>query len=394
MTESGTFNSDPHFQPRADADAAGSDDLDAVGTNAIRALLLGLMLSDAQEALFGLEGQLEVVGLERGVPAVSGWDHRLETAARADSLLRNLDVPLSLGPRGESPSRDYSSERTYLWVNARNSPTDPAASIAWLRTVMYSAPHRVDGVAAAAALSHWRRPKGATEVPGFLRDAREVLNRAARGDDAAAREVALAARRTGLARPGSAAEEDSEATRWKATPAQCSVTIHGTWAWRGDWWYPGGDFHSFVAKSVRPNLYAGGAPFSWSGGYFTKSRKKAAQRLARWSADIAGSQLDTAFAHSYGGGIALMSTTSGASYDRLILLSVPVHNDYDIEWRKIGKAQSVRLSFDLVLAAARARQRFGANVDELVLPLYPWSHGATHDPALWTKESIQQSLGL
>lgn len=394
MTESADLGPNSYFQPRADAESAGAEDLDAVGTNAIRALLLGLMLSDAQEALFGLDGQLEVVGLERDVPAVAGWDDRLETAARADSLLRNLDIPSSLGPRRERPSRDYSSERTDLWVRARESPADPATSIAWLRTVMYSAPDRVDGVSAAAALSHWRRPKGAADVPGFLTDAREVLNRAAGGNDPAAQEVALAARRTGIARPGSAAEEDSEATRWKANPARCSITIHGTWAWRGDWWYPGGNFHSFVASTFRPNLYAGGAPFSWSGGYFRKSRKKAAQRLARWAADIAGGQLDTAFAHSYGGGIALMSTTSGASYDRLVLLSVPVHNDYDIEWRSIGKAQSVRLSFDLVLAAARARQRFGANVDELVLPLYPWSHGATHDPALWAKESIQQKLGL
>ena len=393
MTESGGLDQ-RYFDPRADAESAGADDLDAVGTNAIRALLLGLMLSDAQDALFGLEGELEVVGLDRDVPAVAGWDDRIETAARADTLLRNTNVPSSLGPAYEQPSGEFSTPRMELWANARSAPADAATSITWLRAVMYSAPSRVDGIAAAAALSHWRRPKEAREVPGFLTDARQVLNRGARGRDVAGQEVALAARRTGIARPGSAAEEDDEPTRWRATPDRHSVTVHGTWAWRGDWWYPGGDFHSFVAKSIRPNLYSGGAPFSWSGGYFKKSRKKAAQRLARWVLDVGGGHLDTAFAHSYGGGIALMSTASGANYDRLVLLSVPVHNDYDIEWRNIGKAQSVRLRFDMVLAAARARQRFGANVDELVLPLYPWSHGATHDPGLWATQSIQQKLGL
>ena len=352
------------------------------------------MLSNAEAAMFGLDDQFGAVGLERDVPGIKGWEERLEVAARADQYLSSRDVPTSLAPNLDPPSLDLAEQRTDLWSLARTTPEDPATSVAWLRALMYASPGGPDGVAAAAALSHWRRPKGATAVPGFLEDARLVLNRASEAQGGPAQEIALAARRVGIARPGSAPEEDNQVTAWKATPAKLSVAIHGTWAWRGDWWYPGGDFHSYVQQDVRPNIYAGGAPFSWSGGYFKKSRSKAAQRLARWAQDVAGNRMDSAFAHSYGGAIALMSTASGAKYDRLVLLSVPVHNDYDIEWRHIGQPQSVRLSFDIVLAAAGARQRFGANDDELVLPLYPWSHGATHDPQLWADRSIASTLGL
>lgn len=262
---------------------------------------------------------------------------------------------------------------------------------------MASGPDTVDGVAAASALSHWRRPSKGARVPSFLNDARAMLRTASEGSDSVGREIALAARGTGIGRRREGAGEDRLPNAWRKLDESSdglSMMVHGTWAWRGNWWYPDGDFHTYAKEEVRDNVYDGGAPFSWSGAYLSRSRRLAAVRLARWVQDLAAGQVDTVFAHSYGGAIALESTTNGARYETAVLLSVPVHRNYDIEWRHIGRPLSVRLSFDLVLAAARARQRFPANVDELVLPLHPWQHGATHKPGLWSDHDVASKLSL
>lgn len=397
MSELGSSEGSEFFQPRPDPSSAGEIDPDAVGTNAMRALILGMLLTNAQGALFGLEAELEAVGIGGEMPAVTGWEARLETAEASDSLLRQLDAgdPGAEG-RTTRSERPYLDQRTALWENVAES-SDPADAIAWLRLVMASGPQTVDGVAAAAALSHWRRPSKGARVPKFLDDAREMLRVAAEAADPVAREIALAARGTGLGRRGDANQESALPNAWKPVdgPSEgLSTMVHGTWAWRGDWWHPSGDFHEFVRVDVRPNVYCGGAPFSWSGAYLSKSRRVAAARLARWVADLSGGSLDTVFAHSYGGAITLESTTFGARFRTAVMLSVPVHRNYDIEWRNIERPLSVRLNFDLVLAAARARQRFPANVDELVLPLYPWRHGATHQPALWSAHDIATKLSL
>ena len=356
-----------------------------------------MLLTNSQAALFGLDDELDRVGVTRTTPAVLGWEARLEAAAASDSVLSNFDSenPEQAG-HGDGSTRPFSAQRTDLWVRVQES-TNPADAIAWLRLVMAGGPLTIDGVAAAAALSHWRRPNKASSVPQFLNDAREILRTAAEDPSSVQGEIAVAARGTGIGRRREAADESRLPNAWKSDGGShdgVSMMIHGTWAWRGTWWYPSGDFHTYAKGRIRPNVYSGGAPFSWSGAYLSKSRRVASTRLARWVQDIAAGHVDTVFAHSYGGAIALESTTSGAHYETAVLLSVPVHRSYDVEWRHIGRPVSVRLNFDLVLAAARARQRFPANVDELVLPLHPWRHGATHKPRLWSDHGIANKLDL
>lgn len=74
MTESDVEGTGAFFQPRSDAASAGEVDPDAVGTNAMRALMLGMLLTDAQAALFGLDDEMERVGVGRQTPAVLGWE--------------------------------------------------------------------------------------------------------------------------------------------------------------------------------------------------------------------------------------------------------------------------------------------------------------------------------
>ena len=73
--------------------------------------------------------------------------------------------------------------------------------------------------------------------------------------------------------------------------------------------------------------------------------------------------LNTVFAHSYGGIIALYASTFGLKMNEVVLLSVPVEN-IPVEWRNIGRAVSLRIHMDLVLLAARRRQLFTENVEE------------------------------
>lgn len=396
MSETAREPNGRFFEPRADSTASSETDPDAVGTTAVRSLLLGMLLTGSQDALFGLDDVLDDVALTRDVPPVRGWEDRVAVANRSDEVLRGYDVP---EPESElvwsQGDRPFLDERASLWSLAAQSD-DAAPALAWLRLVMASGPTTADGVAAAAALSHWRRPSKDAEVPAFLDDAREVLRRGSEAADPVVREIAEAARGTGIGRPGEARAEERLPNAWRVEmpDAGVSTMVHGTAAWRGDWWYPQGDFHDYVLGNLRDNLYAGGAPFSWSGAYLVKSRRTASERLARWVSDLAHGVVDTVFAHSYGGGITLESTTKGAVFNTAVLLSVPVHRNYDVEWRNIDRPVSVRLKFDLVLAAARARQRFPANVDELILPLYPWLHGATHDPLLWDEQDVATQLAL
>lgn len=272
MTEIGTEGADAFFQPRSDATSAGDVDPDAVGTNAMRALILGMLLTDAQTALFGLDSELDRVGVGRQTPAVLGWEARLEAADASDSVLSEFDAENpELAEQAAGTGRPFLAQRADLWARVQDS-SDPADAIAWLRLVMASGPSTVDGVAAASALSHWRRPSKRARVPPFLNDAREMLRIAAEDPSSVEGEIALAARGTGIGRRREAADENRLPNAWKVvdeSPDGLSMMIHGTWAWRGNWWYPSGDFHTYAKGAIRPNVYSGGAPFSWSGAYLS-----------------------------------------------------------------------------------------------------------------------------
>lgn len=176
-----------------------------------------------------------------------------------------------------------------------------------------------------------------------------------------------------------------------------STMVHGTWGWKGDWWYNGGDFHSFIQSAYRSSLYRGGQEFSWSGAYSRRQRATGGERFKRW-ADSAGGDggVETVFAHSYGGEIVARAVNAGALVDEVVLLSAPVHAHHRQMLSRVRRVVDVRLSFDIVLTAAGADQKLpGApNVVEYIVDQPFWSHSATHDPALWEKEGIAADIGL
>jgi pimeloyl-ACP methyl ester carboxylesterase len=169
--------------------------------------------------------------------------------------------------------------------------------------------------------------------------------------------------------------------------------IHGTFAFTEGWWFPGGDFHQYVKATVRPNLYDLKDTFWWSGRYKPKDRNMGTERLVGWLSAKGDPEVDTVFAHSYGGAVALQATTQGLRMKTAVLLSVPVGN-YEVEWRNIGRAVSLRIHCDLVLLAARTKQRFTANVEEHWLDSWFVHHGSSHDPDVWATEGWARTLGI
>lgn len=176
-----------------------------------------------------------------------------------------------------------------------------------------------------------------------------------------------------------------------------STMVHGTWGWKGEWWYPGGDFHSFVAAGVRPALYAGGQEFSWSGAYSEEQRATGGVRFARWAAATDGSAgLGTVFAHSYGAEIVARAVNAGSQIDEVVFLSAPISSHHRRMLGAVRRVVDVRLRFDVALLAARACQHLqdAPNVTKYVLRPHFWRHGATHQRAVWKNEDIASEVSL
>jgi pimeloyl-ACP methyl ester carboxylesterase len=172
--------------------------------------------------------------------------------------------------------------------------------------------------------------------------------------------------------------------------------IHGTWGWKGDWWRPRSDFHEFVLRDLRPNLYSRGAKFSWSGAYSAKQRDRAAHDLAEWAREVAPNGMQTVFAHSYGGEVAARAIVAGARVHELALLSTPVTTHIDACARANVRVVDIRLRMDPVLTLARARQRIPAQPNLTTVLLNQWrlDHGATHNELVWRDEDIAARGGL
>lgn len=370
-------------EPREDSEAVAEGGRAAVATTAARALATGAALTGS-DALVGLEDDLQAAGVRRLPRPWGGWDERRELFDASDRVLHEFDLLDEIREREEQRWRPVASAggeperlgRVDLWRRLSVTPQRRNA-IAWLRMLMTDR-EPVAAAASAVALSSWRRPQDSA-IPPALEAARDLRIEYARSGSPGAQLIARAA---------DPSLESPQAGSWRTIEPSddrhetVSTIVHGTHGWIGPWWYPGDDFHSYLRENVIADLYSGGAVFSWSGRYRPSDRTVAAERLAAWAQTTAGGQLNTLFGHSYGGVIALAATAHGLRAERVVLLSTPV-DSVPIEWRNIGRAQSLRIHLDLVLLAARRRQRFTENVEEFYLPQWFWSHSDSHEPTIW-----------
>jgi len=383
----------PAAEPRRDDEATIDDSPAATATTAARALALGASLT-RPSTLEGLDQDLAAIGLRSTPGPWGGWSERIEILGESDRVLARYELLEEVRDREESgwiagrePQRSPErAARVALWREITATNSHPEV-VAWLRTLMTDR-EPIAAAAAAAGLSHWNA-KTDMPVPTPLSSAYASLVRYAASTSPGARQIAQAAlgadSGTRLFPTTGAERETSDET--------ASVVIHGTRAYAENWWFVGGDFHSYVKSRVRPDLFSGRNAFWWSGKYDKKHREVAAERLAGWAEDTVGGPLNTVFAHSYGGIIALNATVYGLKMSELVLLSVPAEG-VPIEWRHIGRAASLRIHLDLVLLAARRRQYFAQNVDEHYINHWFWHHADSHDPDVWQRESCAEVLGL
>jgi hypothetical protein len=175
-----------------------------------------------------------------------------------------------------------------------------------------------------------------------------------------------------------------------------STMIHGTWGWKGDWWRPGAGFHGYVHADLRPNLYSGGARFSWSGFYRKGHRQRAAVDFREWQEDIAPEGLQSVFGHSYGGEVAARAVVDGTPIAELILLSAPATAPIVAALDHGIRAIDVRLRLDPVLGLALTRQRLPAhpNLTPFILDSWTLNHSSTHDERVWAAEKIASRAGI
>lgn len=386
--------------PRTDAEAAADRTPSGIRTTAARALALGLALTKPA-ALRGIDDDLAAIGMERRPRPWGDWKRRTEIYDDSDNVLLRygvLDEVRDLEQQRWVATADDSeplrSARVDLWREVAEDVSQSAV-LAWLRMLMTD--HEpTAAVAAASALSAWRRIKD-VPVPAALETARELLSSYSESDASEAQVIARAT--LGIDDVTQASLDDVTQASLDVDKApegagtSTSIIVHGTYGWPGKWWFPGGDFHEFLLNDVRPDLYCGSNPFNWSGAYRNKHREIAAERLAGWTQDTVSGPLNSVFAHSYGGIIALKATRYGLVIKELVLLGVPAEN-VRVEWRSIGRAVSLRIHVDLVLLAARRPQRFTENVEEHYLPHWFLNHGDSHDPVIWRREDSARRLKL
>lgn len=171
-----------------------------------------------------------------------------------------------------------------------------------------------------------------------------------------------------------------------------ALLVHGTFAREYEWWQPGGDFHQYLLRSVRPDLHAGADRFEWSGGYGDAMRLGGADALRTWVAERGLDGLDL-ITHSHDGSVAMLASQAGLEIGSLLLLSCPVHvHRYRPDFQRVGRTLSLRVRMDLVILADRGGQRFrDARIEEHVLPVW-FDHSATHYPRVWEGHDVPRRL--
>ena len=135
--------------------------------------------------------------------------------------------------------------------------------------------------------------------------------------------------------------------------------------------------------------------YQWTGQYSRGARDLAAERLVAWLADQL-LQTPDFFAHSHGGTVANLATNGGAAFNRLVLMSWPVHSQWFPDFGKVNRIIDIRVKWDLVIMADRGGQVFKpprAHRGKVEAHVNGWfDHSDTNDPAYWEKHGLPEVL--
>lgn len=173
----------------------------------------------------------------------------------------------------------------------------------------------------------------------------------------------------------------------RSRESQTAALTHGTWGAEGDWYQPGGDFHSALAAN-RPDLDVHDQSFTWSGGYTDLARRDAARELVTWCADQ-GLATPDLWAHSHGGTVGNLATGSGLALGRLVYLGWPVHRQWFPDPSRVGRVIDVRVNLDLVILVDRGGQRIRGAPFPVEEHVHGWfDHTSTHEVGYWDDHGL------
>jgi hypothetical protein len=224
-------------------------------------------------------------------------------------------------------------------------------------------PHPLVAVAGAA---------GARETTRLRPRIRETLEKAARSRDRLVSRLALAA--ISRIRPMESIVEKKvikqPKSRKRRRKSNTAVITHGTFAAKGSWYRPGGDFYEAL-KGRRPD-----------------ARRADADLLKQWIPDQ-GLSVPDFFAHSHGGTVAHLATRKGVQFDRLVLMAWPVHEKWFPDFTKVKRIIDVRVRLDLVVLMDGGSQRFRSDDFDIEEHRNGWfDHSSTHEPAYWDEHGL------
>jgi pimeloyl-ACP methyl ester carboxylesterase len=176
-------------------------------------------------------------------------------------------------------------------------------------------------------------------------------------------------------------------SRKRRRQSNTAVITHGTFAANASWFRPGGDFYEAL-KNKRPDLDVHDRSFRWTGAYSDKARGADAVLLKQWISDQ-GLMVPDVFAHSHGGTVAHLATQKGVQFDRLVLMSWPVHKKWHPDFSRIKRIIDVRVRMDLVVLLDGGTQRFRSKDFQIEEHRIGWfDHSSTHEPAYWDDHGL------
>lgn len=253
------------------------------------------------------------------------------------------------------------------------------AAAALFEASMFS-PHPLVAVAGAA---------GARETTRLRPRIREALEHGYKSEDRLTSRLAVTAmsQMPSMQKLATAGVIEQPTSRKRRRKSDTAVITHGTWAADSAWYRPGGDFYAAVDAN-RPDLHLHDESFTWTGAYSKRARKADAKLLQQWIGDQGLGKPDL-FAHSHGGTVANLATWRGVEFDRLVLLSWPVHRDWYPNLANVREIVDIRVRMDLVVLLDGGRQRFKSRSPKVKTHRNGWfNHSATHEPDYWDEHGL------
>lgn len=184
-------------------------------------------------------------------------------------------------------------------------------------------------------------------------------------------------------------------------PNSLTVITHGSLP--DKWWRWGESFPLYI-DDLTHDVYKGGDPFEWNGGFDEEDLEEGARALVAW---LRANRMDrvTIIAHSNGGNVAIIASNQlepDRRIDKLILLGTPLVEQYIPNAARIGVLYNVYSEEDWVqplgewyLGGARGDGRTlpeaRENIKVGVVNLQE-AHSDLHNPEVWRRNGLDRLL--